>query len=120
MKREYTVGKAPTEKEIAESFKKTKETRKKAGKSYEVIKASPKPWQEFNAVNVDGKRMEFGKNTNAFRVRDKAMAHDIKQALGGGPGEADVVVVEVDDVPERDGSRPKSFAVPELPWHKEE
>ena len=116
MKRKYTIGKAPTEKEVEESFKKAKQTRKKAGKSYEVIKASQKPWSEYNAIDVDGKLLKFGRETNALRVRDKALAMDIKQALGGRPGEADVVVVEVDDVPERDGSRPMSFLVPKLPW----
>jgi len=45
---------------------------------------------------------------------------DIKQTLGGRPGEADVVVVEVDDVPERDGSRPTSHFISRVPWHKEE
>ena len=120
MKRKYKIGKAPSEKEVAESFKKTKEKRKKAGKSYEILKASQKPWSQFNAINVDGKRLEFGKETNALRVRDKALAMDIKQALGGRPGEADVVVVEVDDVPERDGSRPASFLISKVPWHKEE
>jgi hypothetical protein len=120
MKRKYEIGKAFTEKEVAESFKKTKASRKKAGKSYEIIKASPKPWHEFNAINVDGKRLEFGKQTNALRTRDKALAMDIKQALGGRPGEADVVVAEVDDVPRPGGEDSKSFfAVPELPWHKE-
>ena len=120
MKRKYTIGKAPTEKEVEESFKKTKQARKKAGKSYEVIKASQKPWSQFNAIDVDGKLLKFGRDTNALRVRDKALAMDIKQTLGGRPGEADVVVVEVDDVPERDGSRPTSHFISRVPWHKEE
>ena len=90
---------APTEGEVAQSFKEHKKKRVKGEKSYEIYKASQKPWSQFNAIEVDGKRLELGRQTNALRVTDKALAMDIKHALGGKPGEADVVVVEVDDVP---------------------
>ena len=114
MRQGLRIGKAPTEKEVAESFKEHKKKRVKGEKSYEIYKASQRPWSQFNAINVDGKRLEFGRQTNALRVTDKALARDIKQALGGRPGEADVVVVEVDDVPTK-GSPRKSFII-NAPW----
>jgi hypothetical protein len=113
------IGKSLTEKEVAESFKKSKEKRVKGGKSYEIYKASQKPWHEYNAIDVDGRRLEFGKQTNALRVRDKKLAMDIRATLGGKPGEADVVVVEVDDVPARNESGRKSFIIP-APWKEYE
>lgn len=88
---------------------------KKATKSYEVIKISKKPYSQFGSVEVDGKKYDFGRRTNAMRIRDKKVAMDIKQALPD-----DVIVYEVDDVPTT-GDRGHNYfhVVPRLPWHKE-
>jgi hypothetical protein len=42
-----------TEKEVNQSFKEHKEKRKRGKKTWEVIKASQKPWSEYNAIDVD-------------------------------------------------------------------
>jgi len=109
---------APTESEVAQSFKEHKKKRVKGEKSYEIYRASQKPWSQFNAINVDGKRLEFGRQTNAMRVTDRKLAMDIKQTLGGRPGEAEVVVVEVDDVPTNTERAPRKSWIINAPWKK--
>ena len=111
---------APTEAEVEQSFKEHKKKRVKGEKSWEIMKASQKPWSEFNAIEVDGKRLDFGRQTNALRVTDKALARDIQQTLGGRPGEADVVVVEVDDVPTNTERTPRKSFIINAPWKKNE
>lgn len=113
------IAPAMTEKDVEQAFKETAKQRVKAEKSYEIYKASRRPWSQFNAIDVDGRRLEFGKQTNALRVRDKKLAMDIKQTLGGKPGEADVVVVEVDDVPGQSESGHRYFfGFKGAPWAK--
>jgi len=103
-----------TEREVEQSFKKHKAKRKRGKKTWEVIKASQKPWSEYNAIDVDGKRLDFGRS-GMMRLTDGVLAKDIKQALGGRPGEADVVVVEVDDYVSENESSSKSFII-NAPW----
>lgn len=116
MKQKPKILPAPTESEVAQSFKEHKQKRVKGEKSYEIYKASRKPWSQFNAIEVDGKRLELGRQTNAMRVTDKALARDIQQTLGGRPGEADVVVVEVDDVPTNTERAPIKSWIINAPW----
>lgn len=100
--------------EIERSFKEQKKRKKKGKKTWEVYKASQKPWGEFNTINVDGEKLRFGRS-GAMRLTDGKKAHDIKQALGGRPGEADVVVVEVDDYVPKHENPTKSWII-NAPW----
>lgn len=93
---------------------KRKSKKSKRSKSYEIIKASRRPWSEFSGIGVDKKYLKFGRRTNALRIRDGKLAKDIKQALGD-----EVVVIEVDDVAKPGEKDSKSFfSVPNLPWKK--
>ncbi len=115
--KKHKIGKALTTDEVQQAFKRTASQRVKGGKSWEILKASPKHNSEFNRIIVDGREMRFGSN-GALRIRDEAMARDIKQQLGGRPGEADVCVVEVDDVPAPGREPSKSFII-NAPWREE-
>ena len=108
-----------TEREVEQSFKDQKKKRKKYGKSYEVIKASRKSWSDFGGIDVDGKVLDFGPS-GALRLHDERLARDVHQALGTGPN-PDVVVVEVDDVPDtREARDHTNFhgGMPAMPWHE--
>ena len=98
--------------EIKESMK----DHKKATKSYEVIKISKKPYSQFGSVEVDGKKYDLGRRTNAMRIRDKKLAMAMKQALPD-----DILVYEVDDVATKDQKGHNYFhVVPPLPWHEKD
>ena len=80
------------------------------GYVHEVIQAVTRPVN----VEVDGKQMPFGRD-GAFRVNDSGVAEAIRAKYDG---EVTVTKVKVPHVADR--GHKYFFAVPALPWHKDE
>ena len=83
------------------------------GHVYEVIQAVQRPVN----VEVDGKEMPFGRD-GAFRVRDSGVADEIRAKYSAKKGEVTVTRVKYPHIADR--GHKYFFAVPAMPWHKDE
>jgi len=84
-------------------------------KKYQIVKATTRP---FTAIKVDDHIMNVPKKFGAFTVVDEGMAHEIDARYGqkGQEMAGQVVVVPMNTNP--DPIHPRTFAVPDLPWKK--
>ena len=80
---------------------------------YMVLRATPR---KIAGLEIAGKPMSFGGQTNAFVVSDPGIAREIEAQHGPKAG-GDVVIIK-HDAP-REAGHNYSFSVPALPWHKE-
>jgi hypothetical protein len=82
-------------------------------KGFEVYKASKRAW-DWDSIHMDGRTMDFGKQTKAFYTEDPGLAREIESKIGK-HGTGDVVVCEVDNPGTRSARR--SFII-NAPWKR--
>lgn len=86
-------------------------------RGHKIVKATQRPME---AIEVDGRHLDFNQQKVAFDVKDPGLVREIEARYGPKgqlmPGQ--VTIGPLHTEPEK--HHPRTFAVPRLPWKKYE
>lgn len=82
-------------------------------KGHKIVKATQRPME---AIDIDGKHLDFNQQSVAFDVKDTGLVREIDARYGPKgqlmPGQVTIGPLHT----EAEKHHPRTFAVPRLPW----